>query len=51
MINRVLERVRGAGGKLRAQAALLRRDPQAFAVNLMQVTHPALFRERSTQTP
>ncbi|MDP3415276.1 hypothetical protein [Falsiroseomonas sp.] len=46
MINRVLERVRGAGGKLRAQAALLRRDPQAFAANLMQVTHPALFCER-----
>jgi hypothetical protein len=33
-------------GKLKAQAALLRRDPQAFANNLMQVTHPALFRER-----
>ncbi|MGG5887022.1 hypothetical protein ACLF3G_07750 [Falsiroseomonas sp. HC035] len=42
MMNRIL----GMGGKLRAQAALLRRDPQAFAVNMMQVTHPSLFRER-----
>ena len=32
--------------KLKAQAKLLRRDPQAFANNLMQVTHPGLFRER-----
>ncbi len=32
--------------KLRGQARLLRRDPQAFASNLMQYTHPALFEER-----
>jgi hypothetical protein len=42
----MMGRIMGFGGKLRAQAALLRRDPQAFAVNMMQVTHPGLFRER-----
>ncbi len=42
----MIEKLKALPGKVKAQAALLRRDPQAFANNLMQVTHPELFRER-----
>ncbi|NKC30646.1 glycosyltransferase family 4 protein [Falsiroseomonas selenitidurans] len=46
MVKRILAQAARLGGRLRAHAALLRRDPQAFAGNVMQVTHPDLFRER-----
>jgi hypothetical protein len=38
-------------GKVRAQIGLMRRDPQAFAGNLMQWTHPALFQARLEDLP
>ena len=46
MLRSLLSKGATLPSRLRAQAALLRRDPQAFALNLMQVTHPALFRKR-----
>jgi hypothetical protein len=32
--------------KIAAQASLMRQDPERFARNVMQLTHPALFEER-----
>ena len=41
-----LDQVRGLPRKLAANLALLRRDPEQLARNLLQFTNPALFEER-----
>ena len=42
----LIRKLGGLPGKIGAHLALLRRDPERFGRNLLQVTNPALFEER-----